>query len=32
MERACFLSGGGLDADEWARVVPALAYVDSCAG
>ncbi len=30
MERACSLSGGGLDADEWGRSVPGLAYVDSC--
>jgi hypothetical protein len=30
MDRACSLSGGGLDADEWGRSVPGLAYVDSC--
>ena len=30
MQRACSLSGGGLDADEWGRSVPGLAYVDSC--
>jgi len=30
MERACFLSGGGLDADEWGRSVSGLPYVDSC--
>jgi WD40 repeat protein len=30
MERACSLSGGALDAGEWGRSVPGLAYVDSC--
>ena len=30
VERACSLSGGGLDADEWGRSIPDLAYVDSC--
>jgi WD40 repeat protein len=29
-ERACSLTGRGLDADEWGRSVPDLAYVDSC--
>jgi WD40 repeat protein len=28
--RACSLTGRGLDADEWIRSVPDLAYVDSC--
>jgi WD40 repeat protein len=31
MERACSLTGGGLDADEWGRSVPGLPYLDSCA-
>jgi WD40 repeat protein len=30
MDRACSLSDGGLDADEWGRSVPGLVYVDSC--
>jgi hypothetical protein len=30
MDRACSLSGDGLDPDEWGRSVPDLAYLDSC--
>jgi hypothetical protein len=31
MERACAITGGGLDRDEWARYVPGLNYIDACA-
>ena len=30
LARACALSGGGLNPDEWARYVPDLPYVASC--
>jgi WD40 repeat protein len=30
MERACSITGGGLDRTEWARYVPGLPYVDVC--
>jgi len=30
-ERACAITGGGLNPDEWARYVPGLAYEDACA-
>jgi WD40 repeat protein len=31
LERACTLTGGGLDRAEWARYVPGLDYVNACA-
>jgi WD40 repeat protein len=30
LERACAITGGGLNPDEWARYVPGLAYEDAC--
>jgi len=30
MERACSITGGGLDRSEWTRYVPGLDYVDVC--
>jgi hypothetical protein len=30
VERACTLTGGGLDPGEWARFVPDLPHRDSC--
>jgi WD40 repeat protein len=30
MERACAITGGGLDRAEWVRYVPGLPYVDVC--
>jgi hypothetical protein len=30
MERACTLTGHGLDPDQWARDIPELLYQDSC--
>jgi hypothetical protein len=30
LERACSLSGGGLNADEWGRAVQGQPYEDSC--
>ncbi len=30
MERACAITGGGLDRTEWARYLPALQYDDVC--
>ena len=32
LERACSVTGRGLNVDEWSRSVPGLAYVDSCPG
>ena len=29
--RACLVTGGGLNRDEWARYLPDLDYEDSCA-
>jgi WD40 repeat protein len=29
-ERACAITGRGLDRDEWARYVPNLPYQDTC--
>lgn len=30
-ERACSITGRGLDRDEWARYIPGLPYQDTCA-
>jgi hypothetical protein len=30
MERACIITGGGLDRAEWDSYVPGLEYVDVC--
>jgi WD domain, G-beta repeat len=32
IERACSITGGGLDRDEWTRYIPGLAYQDICPG
>jgi WD40 repeat protein len=32
LRRACSITRGGLDAAEWSRLIPDLAYVDSCEG
>jgi len=29
-ERACSITGGGLNRDEWARYIPGLPYEDTC--
>jgi WD40 repeat protein len=31
MDRACSITGGGLDRADWARYVPDLPYIDVCA-
>jgi len=30
VERACSLTGRGLDREEWARFIPGLPYQDTC--
>ncbi|MGH3887857.1 MAG: WD40 repeat domain-containing protein, partial [Pseudonocardiaceae bacterium] len=30
VERACAMTGGGLDRDEWARYLPGLPYQETC--
>ena len=30
MNRACFITGGGLSGSEWESYVPGLEYVDVC--